>query len=113
MFYLSTLNSIKLAISQLTQEFVTMSATLSTDITQLQADVTALTGVVAAAEQRITEFASQLAAALAQAQSGGATAAQLQALTDLHTALSGDVTSLQAALDAHPLPAAPAAPAAP
>lgn len=76
-------------------------AQLDTDIAQLQADVTALTTVVASATALINGIAGQIAAAVAAAQAAGATPTELQALTDLHTALSAEVTNLGTAVTAN------------
>lgn len=85
-----------------------MSDTLAAEITQLQTDVTALTAEVTTANTTIGTFATQLAAALAAATGAGATPEQLQALTDLHTAITGATASLDSTIAANPLPVAPA-----
>lgn len=90
-----------------------MSDTLATEITQLQADVTALTSEVSTANTTITTFAADLAAALAAAQAGGATPEQLQALTDLHNNITGATTSLAGTIAANPLPPDTTPPATP
>jgi ABC-type transporter Mla MlaB component len=83
-----------------------MSA-LDDAITQLQSDVANLTTVDQSAMALITGFATQLAAAVAAAAAAGASPAQLQSLTDLHTAIVAQDTSLAAAVAAGtpPVPA--------
>ncbi len=79
------------------------------NITALQADVAADTTAVASAITLIDGFAAQLAAAIAAAQAAGGTPAQLQALTDLHTAVTANTAGLSAAVAANtpPPPAGP------
>ena len=89
-----------------------MSDTLASEITQLQTDVSALTSEVAAANMTITTFAGELAKALAAATGAGATPEQLQALTDLHSAITGATASLDSTIKANPLPTETPAPAA-
>jgi ABC-type transporter Mla MlaB component len=84
-----------------------MSA-LDDAITQLQTDVTNLTAVDQSALSLITGFAAQLAAAVAAATAAGATPAQLQSLTDLHTAITAQDDALAAAVAANtPAPPPP------
>lgn len=85
-----------------------MSA-LDDAITQLQTDVANLTTVDQSAVALINGFAAQLAAAVAAAQAAGATATQLQSLTDLHTAITAQDDALAAAVTAN-TPAPPAGP---
>lgn len=81
---------------------------LADNITQLQADVAQLTTVDASAEALINGFAAQLVAAVAAAQAAGASPAQLQALTDLSTAIETQSSGLAAAVSANtPTPPAP------
>lgn len=81
-------------------------AALDDQITALTSDVAALTTAEKSAVALITGLAAQLAAAILAAQNVGATAAQLQALTDLHTAITGDTAELAAAVAAN-TPTAP------
>jgi hypothetical protein len=74
-------------------------STLDTSIATLVADNVALKAAVDAAPAAI---ATLVAAGIASAASQGATTAQLQGLADLHTALMGDTTELQAALAGTP-----------
>lgn len=72
----------------------------------LTADVANLTTVEQSAVAAINGLAAQLAAAIASASDKGATDAQLAALNDLHTAITGDASELAAAVAAN-TPAAP------
>jgi ABC-type transporter Mla MlaB component len=74
-----------------------MSA-LDDAIAQLQADVANLTTVDQSAMALITGFATQLAAAVAAAAAAGASPAQLQSLTDLHTAIVAQDDALAGAV---------------
>lgn len=86
-----------------------MSA-LDDAIAQLQADVANLTTVDQSAMALITGFATQLAAAVAAAAAAGASPAQLQSLTDLHTTIVAQDDALAGAV-ASGTPAAPPPPA--
>ena len=83
-------------------------AALDDKITALQAEVTANTTVEQSAVALLNGLSTQLAAAIQAAKDAGATAAQLQSLTDLNTALNKNDTDLAAAVAAN-TPAAPAA----
>jgi hypothetical protein len=89
----------------LNQKVTLMSGTLDTDIAQLVADNAQLQAEVAGAPAAI---ATLVATAIAGATNLGATAAQLQSLADLHTALGGANSQLQTALTGVP-PAPPVA----
>lgn len=107
---LKTLNRFINAFEQgipIIKRFIEMSAELDTAITTLQGDVAGLTDVVASAEALMTNLSQLLADAIAAAANAGATPAQLQALTDLHTAVSDNEAGLAAAVAAN-TPAAPA-----
>lgn len=80
---------------------------LDDEIAQLQQDVTEDTNAVNAAVTLINGIGDQIKAAVDAALAQGATPAQLQALTDLHTSLSAETQSLAAAVAAG-TPAAPA-----
>lgn len=81
-------------------------AALDTEITQLQADVTAETNATQAAVTLLNGLSAQLAAALAAAAAAGATPAQLQAITDVSTAIEAQTGALAKAVTAN-TPAAP------
>jgi hypothetical protein len=83
------------AISELSKDIKTMSGNLDQSIAQLIADNQQLKSDIDAAPASI---ATLVAAAIAGAINQGATPAQLQAMADLHTALSTDHTELTAAL---------------
>ncbi len=78
----------------------TKMAALDDAIVALQGDVATLTTVDASAVALIQGFAAQLAAAIAAAQAAGATPAQLQSLTDLHTGIVANDQALAAAVAA-------------
>lgn len=97
------LNDLKQGLSQ-------MSGTvnqLDQRIADLTSDVTNLTGAVSSSNALITGFAAALAEAIAAAGSAGATDAELQSLTDLHTAITAQTTALSDAVAANPLPGTP------
>ena len=79
-------------------------------IDDLKADVAAERTVIDGAIALINGFAAQLAAAVAAAQSAGATPAELQSLTDLHNAIITQTTALASAVTANTAPTAPATP---
>ncbi len=79
-----------------------LMAQIDDEITQLQADVTAAKGAQDSAIALINGIAGKIAAAVQAAQAAGATTAQLQALTDLHTAVTAETTSLATAVAANP-----------
>jgi uncharacterized protein YaaN involved in tellurite resistance len=87
------------AVQTLKQQVSQMSGSLDTSIATLIADNATLKADIDAAPASI---ATLLAAAIAGAINTGATAAQLQSLADLHTALSTDHTQLTAALAGTP-----------
>lgn len=72
-------------------------AALDDQITQLQTDVAALTTTNQAAIALLNGIPAQIAAAVAAAQASGVTPAQLQELTDLHTAITAQTAALAAA----------------
>ncbi len=76
-------------------------------ITKLQSDVTALTSANQSAIALISGINTQLQAGIAAAQAAGASDAQLQALSDLSTAIEAQTAALSAAVTAN-TPAAPA-----
>lgn len=99
------------AMADLKTEMQTMSQSLQSSIDLLIADNTALKAAVDAAPAAI---ATLVATAIAGAASQGATAAQLQSMADLHTALGGETSVLQAALaGTAPAPTPTPAPADP
>lgn len=81
-----------------TQE--TFMAALDDKIAALQAEVANNTTVEKSALALIQGFAAQLAAAVAAAQAAGATAAQLQSITDLQTTLTANDAELANAVQA-------------
>lgn len=81
-----------------------MSATLQDAITALQAEVAAESNVIDSAVALINGFAAQLAAAIAAATAAGATAVQLQALSDLGASIDTKTAELAAAVAANPAP---------
>ena len=100
-----------LATSLLTLFFILKTnkfmAALDDAIAKLTADVTAEKAVVDSAIVFINGVPGLISAAVATAQAAGATADQLQALTDLSTKLEAETPALSAALTAN-TPAAPA-----
>lgn len=101
------------AIADLTGAVKAMSETVASELSTLQADVAALTTEVATANTTIAAFASDLAAAIAAGAAGGLTADQMQAFSDLHTAITTATSSLTSTIAGNPLPADPNAPPAP
>lgn len=106
---------------------VLRTATMSQSITQemdaaiaqLQADLTAQSGVVATNTVLLNGFAAALAAAIAASQNSGATPAELASVIALHESIVANTQALTDAAAADPLPGstpapapAPAAPAA-
>lgn len=87
----------------LIQKVTTMSETLDQAIAALQADNAQLKADIAAIPAAI---ATQIADAIAAQSAAGVTPEQMQALTDLHTALVSEHTDLQAALTPPPPAAA-------
>lgn len=75
-------------------------AALDDKIAALQAEVANNTTVEKSALALIQGFAAQLAAAVAAAQAAGATAAQLQSITDLQTTLTANDAELANAVQA-------------
>jgi len=88
-------------IQQLRQDITNMSGSIDTAIANLTARVQADTNATTAATTMINGFAAQLAAAVTAAQGAGATAAQLQAFTDLGTAIQANADSLSTAVTAN------------
>ena len=88
------------------QDIKTMSGSIDDAIANLTARVQADTDATNAAATMINGFAAQLAAAVAAAQSAGATPAQLQSLTDLGTTIQANADALATAVSAN-TPAAP------
>jgi hypothetical protein len=82
------------------QEIKTLMSVLDDKITALQADVAAETSVNQSAITLIQGIPQMIADAVAAAQAQGATPAQLQAFTDLQTALEANTSSLSAAVTA-------------
>lgn len=76
-----------------------MSA-LDDRITDLKGDITPLTSAVQGAVTLINGFGQMLADAVADALAKGATAEELQSLTDLHVAVTDQSTQLAAAVAA-------------
>lgn len=77
-------------------------AQLDDDITQLAAAVAAEKTVVDSAVVLINGIAAKIAAAVAAALAAGATPAQLQAITDVQTAVNAQQADLAAAVAANP-----------
>lgn len=75
---------------------------LSDEIQALQADVAAEKTVVDSAVALINGFAAKLQAAIDAATAAGATAEQLQNLTDLHTSVTAQTTDLATAVANNP-----------
>lgn len=75
---------------------------LTDEIAALQADVQAETTVNQSAITLINGFAQQLADAIAAAQNAGATPEALQALNDLHAAVTDNTAQLAAAMNPPP-----------
>lgn len=69
---------------------------------QLTQDVTAARGAMASATVLINGFQARLDAAVAAALANGATAEELQPLTDLSAAFEADTAALSAAVAANP-----------
>lgn len=80
-------------------------------IDALEVDVAAEDAVIDSAVVLINGFDARLQAGIAAALQGGATAAQMSALTDLSADVKAHASSLASAVQAN-TPAAPAAPAA-
>lgn len=80
---------------------------LQDSIDALKATVAQETTVEASAVALLNGLSAQLAAALAAAANAGATADQLQALTDLNTQIGGDTAALSAAVTANTAPTPP------
>jgi len=78
-----------------------MSGSVDAAIANLTARVQADTDATNAAATMINGFAAQLAAAVAAAQSAGATPAQLQSLTDLGTTIQANADALSTAVTAN------------
>jgi ABC-type transporter Mla MlaB component len=91
--------------SRILKGLKTMSVELDAALATLTDDVTKLTTVDASAVAMIQGLADQLKAALDAAANAGATPAQLQALSDLHTAISAQDDALAAAVTANTAPA--------
>jgi hypothetical protein len=89
------------SVSDLTHRIITMSGSIDTAIADLTARVQADTDATNAAATMINGFAAQLAAAVAAAQSAGATTAQLQSFTDLGTKIQANADALSAAVTAN------------
>jgi TolA-binding protein len=106
---LRAIQSLSQQITDLQKEVKTMSDTLDTEIGNLAANVAQLTTVDDSAVALLNGISQQLAAAIAAAQAGGATAAQLQSLNDLNAAVAAKSGDLAAAVTAN-TPAAPATP---
>lgn len=87
-------------INSIKHEVQTMATSVQAAIDQLTADVSAETTANQSAITLIQGFAAQLAAAVAAAQSAGATPAQLQALTDLAAGVEKNTADLAAAVAA-------------
>jgi septal ring factor EnvC (AmiA/AmiB activator) len=87
------------ALQTLIQKVEAMSSSLNTAIATLVADNAQLQADIAAAPASI---AALIATAIAGQANSGVSAAQMQALTDLHTALGGDHTQLMSALAGTP-----------
>lgn len=102
------IDSILGALESLTERITSMSGTLDSEITQLQADVTAQTTIIASAEAMISGISAQVSAAVAAALAAGASPDELQELTQLDASLQANSTSLAAAVAANtPAPATP------
>lgn len=95
-------------INSIKEDFAMVAANVQAAIDQLTADVQAETTANQGAITLINGFAAQLAAAVAAAQSAGATPAQLQALSDLSASIEANSSALASAVTAN-TPAAPAA----
>ncbi len=80
----------------------TKMSQMDDEIAQLQTDVTALRGVEDSAIALINGIAQKIADAVAAALAAGATPAQLQAVSDLSTAVKTDADDLAAAVAANP-----------
>jgi hypothetical protein len=76
-------------------------ATIDDELTQLAAQVSSTTGIEASAKTVIDGIAAKIAAAVAAALAAGATPAQLQAITDLGTALKASTDPLATAVAAN------------
>lgn len=101
----SKFDEILAALQSIFEKVNSMSVEIDTAIAQLQSDVATLTTVDASAVALISGFSAQLAAAVAAAQSAGATPAELQSLTDLGTAITAQSAALAAAVTAGTAPA--------
>lgn len=93
------------AIFRIAQEEMEEMTALDDQITQLQQDVANETSVTQSAVTMINGIAQQIQDAVQQALSQGATQDQLQALTDLGTAISNQSTALAQAVQQNTPPA--------
>ncbi|MDB5849774.1 MAG: hypothetical protein JWP29_3526 [Rhodoferax sp.] len=90
-----------------------MAIDISAQIDSLKADIAAQTTVVSSVQTFIAGMSDQLTKALADAQAAGATAEQLQALTDLDSAVKANTAALASATTANTPAASDPAPATP
>lgn len=77
-------------------------AQIDDELAKLTSDVAAERGVVDSAVTLISGFSAKLDAAVAEAKAAGATPEQLQAITDLSTAVTAQSADLGAAVAANP-----------
>lgn len=89
-------------INSINHEVKKMATDVQAGLDKLTADVAQLTSVDQSAVALISGFAAQLAAAVAAAQSAGATAAQLQSFDDLSAGIEARTAELAAAVAAAP-----------
>lgn len=108
------LERVERLLGEVMKELNVMDTAIQAGLDALKADVANLTTVDTSAITLIEGFAAQLATATSAATSAGASPEQVQALIDLHTAISADAASLAAAVTANtptlPVPPVPVAP---
>ena len=100
-------------ILNILRRMATAMSKLDDGIKQLRDDVAALKTVDDSAVALISGFQAQLAAAVQAALDAGASPAELQSLTDLHTAIQAEKDNMAAAVAANTPAPAPAPSSAP
>ncbi len=94
----ATLARIEQKVDAIQNQEQTMATALDTALADLTAKVAAQGTIVTSAETLMDGIPALIANAVAEGQAAGATPAQLQAITDLGTALQGQSTGLAAAI---------------
>lgn len=93
----AALDQITSLLQTLIKDSHVMANALDTELATLQASLATLTSAVAANNAILTGIPAQIAAAVAAATAAGATPDELQAVTDLNTALQAQISSLTSA----------------